>query len=266
MIVIVRTFTDNNHYSDKWAYLDELVSSLDCLYDNSSSCYLPFSSLSMPDFMSCVDCFMCAASSKQAKITIRDYIFNFGICNDGHSRMEHEYCVIDGRKMMKCAWFEDSVIEAIVWTAYIYFLYRSEISDDDKWTRGTKVLYECLFERSGFRSEEAFLASNWLMQKKQETIKKFAESVQETMNSQKDINNANVSTKDKEQKQDDKIEFIFGQGKRTKTKRITSKEIADIAMEYDFAKGMTKSDMQDMLSRITGISSSSFQNYLKTNS
>lgn len=211
MIVIERTFTDNNHYSDRWAYLDELVSSLDCLYDDSSSesliYSLPYYDLLMYDFMSCVDYFICAAISKQPKINIKDYISMF-CTGTGNSEiftesMKHDYYEKDGRHFLKCIKFNYALIEAIVWTAYIYCFLNSKLFKGDRWAKGTKILYESLYGISGYESEEAFLASNWLMRNKQETIKKFAESVQETMNFQKDINNANVSTKDKEQKQDD---------------------------------------------------------------
>lgn len=208
MISLERTYTDNNHYSDRWAYLDELVNSLDCLYDRSTHYSMQYcltdNGLLMPDFMTCVDYFLCAANSKQAKITIRDYIYKFGIGSDGYyEHMQIKYSEKDGHKLLICVSFEHSIIEAIIWTAYIYYLFRSEISENDRWEKGKKVLYECLYEMSGYDSEESFLTNNWLMQKKNETIIKLVKAIPEKEESQEDKDIASLSTEVKALKQDD---------------------------------------------------------------
>lgn len=137
----------------------------------------------------------------------------------------------------------------------------------------TLTLYAILYSQYKLREDKAYLTKLIEKMKTELNMLDSFNIIEEYINNgieNKDVVLDYDYAKDEENQQSDEDEFVDDSVTLTRkeskgqniTKTVTAREIADIVMKYPWKKGMKKEKMQKMLSEITGLSDSSFQNKL----
>lgn len=267
MLRLHRTFINNNHYEEHLPYGDALVCAVDFLYDNTGDVKysLQTYNIIIPDFMTIVQNIIHCSVQKQAKASIIDCVSLMYKAGRGSS-MKVSYSSDSYVNYLDCEYVHIHVVEMVLWTAFIYCMFRAEIEktkgDDEELAKYKNAYTDLMdyFVRLLHLKKDAF-DQHYLLKRISQTLLSMLKK-HDLINITDEQSPIDVNIP---KEQSGEVTAIFERKDKlgnTVTKSITARGVSGIVMKYPWKEGMTKEQMQKMLSEITGLSESSFKNAL----
>ena len=178
-------------HNDSLQYCEAFAHSLEWLYDEENfedeRYWLYCMNGVMPIFvlMSILKDIIVLAFDDYAEPNIKDYINRMESDNDKHGRNENEpFIKYEGEYLIigKVHFF---TTEVILWAAYLYFTFRTEINKDyKKAERGRKILYKLYRQKAVVK--EKYLKESFLMTHFNQSMVTFVKSIPSNFSESKD--------------------------------------------------------------------------------